>query len=141
MGRSKKKVYEYDKEGNFVHQYESQQEVRDAHYSHSKGKYPLFQRSDIMELPNGNIISQDRIGREGIFNYLRRKQSPYVDRHGRSLSLKKVRAYNLDNELVAEFLDFNVMCNMMGLKQDLLWNRVFTSKGYGRDGLRFEVVK
>jgi len=138
-GRPKQKRYEYDQNGKFIKQFECENDIRKQYYSKDVGKRPLFGGNkynyDYHILKNNNIIVKERIGRIGIKNLLRRINNDFVNISNE----KKINVYNLDNKIVASFINMNIAAKMTGIPLQTIHSQVNRGKGYSTDrGLIFK---
>jgi hypothetical protein len=150
MARQKEKVYQYDKNGKFIKEWESQTEVRNKYYSDAIGKYPIFRKDskgskitskNISILPDETLISSERIGRIGVMEFLKRYNNPYINRSIRSgkYAKSRINVYDLDNNKIAEFKDIDIASKITGEPYNTIYNRVST-KTYANNGLRYEAI-
>jgi len=139
-GREKVKVYLYDSKGKYIKSYEHISEFA-VENNISKTVFSNKTAGEIQQLENGNIASLNKIGRQGVRDFLRYRNSPYTSTYrGRKISEGsyngkcKVEVYNLDGEKVAEFKNSYFCETMMNLFH------IKRRKEFSRDGLRFEIV-
>ena len=137
MGRFKIKVYQYSNIGKYLRSWESMAEIRNYYFSHISGKMPLFKTDDTtMVLPDGTILSKQKIGRVGVDEFLRKKDNPYLNSY-KLQNNNKVLIYNLNNELIAEFNNHKICTNLLNISNnDLL--RKLKRQSVGKDGLIFK---
>lgn len=139
-GREKIKVHLYDSKGKYIKTYEHISEFA-VENSISKTVFSNKNANETQQLDNGNIASLNRIGKQGVRDFLRYKNSPYTSAYkGRKIAEVsnnghcKVEVYNLDGEKVAEFKNSYFCETMMNLFH------IKRRKEFSRDGLRFEIV-
>lgn len=147
-GRPKQKRYEYNQEGKFIREYECENDIRKEYYSQDKGKRPLFgtTRTNYKGktysytylyhiLKNNNIIVKERIGRIGIKNLLRHINNDFVNISNK----KKINVINLDNEIIASFVNINIASKMTNIPLSTIHSQLTKSKGFSTDrGLIFK---
>jgi hypothetical protein len=137
-GRPKQRVFQYNENGKFLKYWDCKNDFRKEYFPADIGIRPLFTEGDIMVMEDNTIASISRIGRVGVKAFLKRYRSPYVDRkwlHG-TFDNKKVVAYNLDNEKIAEFKDWDFACKLMNISRNTLNSRIRNGSTHGRDGLK-----
>jgi len=142
-GRTAKKVYLYNKEGGFERVFESISDfartynVEDNIFSTSDRRW----KHEVYEFADGSIAAIYKIGRKGIEEYRRYKNSPYT-KHSRGRNIaetvlektdrnKFIEVRNLDGELIATFK------NSFFLKKLMQLGREPGYKNYTEDGLKF----
>lgn len=107
MGKPKKQVFEYDKDGVFIKKYESLTELRNEYYSEDVGVRPIFNKKilgfDFHITPKNTIILSDRPYRENIKFLYRVYSSELCNTNKNKNSNKPIQMFNLKNEFIAEF--------------------------------------
>ena len=151
MGKEKVKVYQYNKDGKFIKEWDSQTELRSKYYSKNKGKYPIFRKDfrpkDLVEfnisiLPDETLVSDEKIGRIGILKFIKRYENSYINRQARSgkYSDNRINIYDLDNNKIAEFKDIDICSKLTGQTYNKVYNKLCRGV-HGHDGLRYEAIK
>ena len=141
-GRPKQKVYQYDSKGKYIKTWESRRSVVRAYYPNDKGVRPLLARNSTELLKKDDtVISLSKIGRTGTLEFLKRKNNPYVDRPagGGAISGKELEIYNLDNEKIAAFKDWDIAAKIMKMDKGILYNKVQKASGFDSNGLLFKL--
>ena len=130
MGKLPIRTYEYTKSGEFVTSYFSMSDARQQHYSDYEGVYPLFVDDDYHVLPNSNILCKQRVGREGIREYNKRKASPYLTENWSKAVLKQkpISVVNVDGDEVARFANMHVAVHITGKTYNQLKSYLQTDK-------------
>lgn len=145
-GRAKIKCYEYNSEGKYLQEYESQQEVRNKYFSSDIGKRPLLKSGieDYFKLQNGNFIANYRIGRDKLIKLERIKNCIYCNDSG-NIKNQEVEVYNLKNELIATFKNSHFTSVMLKIDLSTLHSRVNSISNIrntpNKDNLEFKYKK
>ena len=141
-GRPKQKVYQYDSSGKYIKTWECKRDVVKAYYPNDKGMRPLLKRNETELLKKDNtVISLNKIGRAGTLEFLKRKNNPYVDRPagGGAVSGRVLDIYNLDNEKIASFKDWDIASKMLKISKGSLFSKLKSSAGFDTDGLLYKL--
>ena len=143
MPRKKQKVYEYTHEGKFVKEWESIGQLYINMFPERKSTTTPFINNNRTIDSNGKVYSLDRIGSIGVRKYIRKKESPYVNKHGRTSTSKYVDhvivVVNLDGEEIAGFIDVNTAVNMLSIQHGNLYSKIRTGS-YDKKGLKYIAV-
>lgn len=104
-GKEKIKIYHYDKEGNFIKQFESLVKLREEYFPQDIGKRPLFNsikwnKFQYDTLEDGTHYSNYRIGREKLLKFEKMYNSNLCMKNDFK---KPVVMYNLLHEPIATF--------------------------------------
>tara|TARA_R110000744_G_scaffold344063_3_gene449310 strand:+ start:92 stop:529 length:438 start_codon:yes stop_codon:yes gene_type:complete len=141
-GRPKQKVYQYDSKGKYIKTWDCKRDVIREYYPNDKGLRPLLSRNPTETLKrDSTVISLSKIGRIGTLEFLKRKNNPYVDRSagGGAVSDKGVEVYNLDNDMIASFKDWDIASKMMKIGKGSLWGKIQETSGFDTNGLLFKL--
>lgn len=134
-GRPKNKVYHYTEDGKFIKTFECENDVRKEYYSKDRGQRPLFIRRSgtgvgnkvyyyndtTITLPDGTIASKERIGRDGVFNYIKKSNSSYV---GIADTERVINVSNLDGKVIATFKGLYVASLMTGIPKGTIHHQI-----------------
>lgn len=142
-GRPKIKVYEYQQDGKFVETYECMNDARRKYWPADKGQRPLFKNGnytyDFVKLPNGNVLVQNRVGRDNIKVMIKRANSPWIDE---SHDNKYIQVLNMDKKVIATFKNIRIASTMTNISQATIHHSLNDSKGcIGKSGLLFQYKK
>jgi len=142
MKNTKKKVYQYTKEGKFLKQWDCKRELVLHYFPQYNGNHPVLRNNDVEYLKQDNtVIAITRIGRDRVLEFVKRKLNPYVNRPkgGGEISDKGVEVLNMDNEVIATFKDYDIAYKMLNIPKGTLFNRLQKAKRFGKDGLLFKL--
>lgn len=116
MGRGdKKKVYEYDKDGKFLCEYESHTEFCSKYYGKNR---PLFQgKKEYAVTPKGTYISYYKIGRENLRRILRIENSKYVPHYELR---REIECFNIAGEKIATFRSALMASRLTGIDRETI---------------------
>ena len=144
--RPKNKVYHYTPEGKYLKTFESESELRREYYSTDNGNRPIFNRvarnkgkiyhynNVTAVLPDGSIVSRERIGRTGVLDYIRKRESPYTNI---SKEEPLIEVINLDNSIIAMFKGAYIASKMTGIHQSTIHHQVTRGNKTSHSGLIF----
>lgn len=108
-GRDKIKVFQYDKEGKYLKTFESLAEIQKLYF---KGKQPLFVYEEIMLLSDNTYICKERIGRDKLLQYLKRKENKLLVKEREN---KPIIVYNWDKIQIAEFYNIRIAAELLNI--------------------------
>lgn len=142
MKNSKKKVYQYTEKGKFLKQWDCKRDIVLHYFPQYNGNRPVLRDNDVEYLKQDNtVISANRIGRDKVLEFVKRKFNSYVDRPkgGGATSNRGVEVLNMDNEVIATFKDYDIAHKMLNIHKGTLFNRLHKAKRFGLDGLLFKL--
>lgn len=125
-GRPKQKRYQYDRNGRFIREFESESDCRREYYSNITGKYPMFNRNGVKFdreyhiLPDDTFLFKERVGRVGVRDLKRRLDS----KEFLNINFKepRIKCLNLDNKVVATFANINIAHKMTNIPIGTIWH-------------------
>ena len=105
-GLEKIKIYEYNKKGKFIQEFNSMAAFRASHYPTILSK-PIFLKSykgiKYQLTPNDTLAFQERPGREFTVLLYKITKSKYCNLNKSNIDGKPVQVLNLKQEVLAEF--------------------------------------
>ena len=132
------KVYEYNEKGEYTREFKSIKHFTSTynlHYNHfSKGSVGAC---GVWEFPDKRIAATYRIGKEGIREWRKRKNSPFLGEkkvRQKNQDSRRILVYDLDYDLIATFENEHVariFLNLRSLRASgggLLYSKSFSSE-------------
>lgn len=138
-GRKPSKVFLYDGIGNFVRDFESIAEfARTFNFTKNLFSAKNSHKEDIFEFADGRVAALSRIGRIGVRKFKEYRNSPYVGQGKttantvyKNRNKGKVKIYDLDGDLIAEFKSLFQLCLMTSIDRSSL-----SHLGEGREKIK-----
>lgn len=113
--------YRYDTNGKFLEKFKSGRDVSLKYYKAKSGR--LFEKNHtIRELPDGSLLSKERIGRNAIRKAYAIMKSPYCQMTKSKHKDKSFSIFNLKGELLGTFPNMITCCLLTGFKQGRVYN-------------------
>lgn len=125
MPRAKQKVYQYNSNGKFLKEFESQSEVRKIYFSEVKGKRPIMRNGKYEILPDNTVISHLRLGREIVKNIIKYNNNPYLN-----IGYKNdpIKVLNLNKKVIARFASINIASKLTNISMNTIYSQVYQNK-------------
>lgn len=132
-GRAKQKVYQYDAQGKFIQEFESETSAAIRYYG---SKRPLFQTKDY-HLTINTILVKEKIGRDNVKKLFRKINSPFITIRADE---KPVECLNLNNEVIATYKGAHIASLLSNVPKTTIYHQLETGR-YAKHDLFFRYKK
>ena len=134
MGLEKIPLYQYDEKGKYLRSYESHLQVFDKYFDTKKGRL-FMDNKEYRELPDGTFIAKYRIGRARLLKLKKIYDCVFCSKN---ITDKKISAYNLLGDKVAEFENIRVLKELTGISYNTVMHSINSDKGTPHNNLRYK---